>query len=156
MPGVHAESLSNHNLSTALRYLNKTKPIRIVIFGQSLGGNATVELARALKARHVPVLLTVQIDSVGLRDAVIPGNVRKAVNYFQHDPLTIWGRSSIRAEDPSQTTILGNFERRYPLFEPVQTSWARRYLGGGHARMEADRALWQEVEDLIRSEIIRR
>ena len=156
LPGVHAESVSNHNLSTALKFIERSARAhpRVVIFGQSMGGNATVELARALLARHIPVLLTVQVDSVGMRDGVIPGNVRAAANYYQHDPLTVWGRAEIRAADPLYTRIIGNFERRYPLFDSsytgTGTSWARKHLGGGHARMEADTGLWAEVEQLIR------
>ena len=156
LPGVHSESVSNHNLATALKFIERSARAhpRVVIFGQSMGGNATVELARALKARHIPVVLTVQVDSVGMRDGVIPENVRAAANYYQHDPLTIWGRAEIRAADPHSTRIIGNFGRQYPMFDSsypgTGTSWARRHLGGGHARMEADTSLWAEVEQLIR------
>lgn len=160
-PGVHAESLSNRNVKTALKFVEKSAAAhpRIVILGQSLGGNATVELARALHAKRIPVALTVQVDSVGLLDGVIPNNVHAAVNYFQHDPLTIWGRSEIRAADPFYTNIMGNFERRYPLFDSTlvgpRASWARRHLGGGHARMEADAGLWSEIEGLVRQALSR-
>lgn len=160
-PGVHAESVSNHNLPTALRFVERSARAhpRVVIFGQSLGGNAAIELARALRRRHIPVELTVQVDSVGLHGGVIPSNVRAAVNYFQHDPLTIWGRAEIRAADPSQTLIIGNYERRYMMFDSTlvgpEASWARKHLGGGHARMEADSELWTEVEGLIERVLIR-
>lgn len=161
VPGVHAESVGNHNLRTALQWVARSAPAhpRVIIIGQSLGGSATVELARALKKRHIPVELTVQVDSVGLHDGVIPGNVRAAVNYFQHDPLTIWGRSEIRAAEPAQTRILGNYQRRYPMFDPtlmtLESSWARKHLGGGHARMEADPGVWAEVEALVRQALTR-
>jgi len=38
---------------------------RVVIYGHSWGGWATVELARKLEKEGIPVLLTIQIDSVG-------------------------------------------------------------------------------------------
>ena len=159
IPGVHAESVGNHNVASALHFIEHAAHAhpRVIVFGQSLGGSATVELARALHRRHMPVELTVQVDSVGLRDRVIPENVRAAVNYFQHSPLTIQGRSEIRAADPFYTYIIGNYERRYPMFDSTlvgpQASWARRRLGGGHARMEADPDLWAEIETLIRRTI---
>ena len=57
------------------------------------------------------MLLTVQVDSVGLRDGKIPPNVRSPVNYYQREPLTFRGRSEIHAANPNPTQILGNFER---------------------------------------------
>ena len=94
------------------------------------------------------VLLTIQVDSVGVEDAVIPPNVRAALNLYQHDPFTIQGRSEIRAADPSCTRILGNYRYTYP-FQAAEGSWARRNLGGSHARMELDPAVWARVEELI-------
>lgn len=158
-PGVHVESVANHNWPTALRFIERARAghPRVIIFGQSLGGDSTVRLARALRSRHIPVELTVQVDSFGLHDGLIPDNVRAAANYFQHDPLTIWGRAEIRAADPFYTRIIGNYERRYPMFDSTyvgpQSSWARRHLGGGHARMEADTELWDEIEALIRKSL---
>jgi len=126
---------------------------RVVLYGQSLGGAAAVKAARELDTWGVPVLLTVQVDSVGLNDAVIPPNVRSAANFFQHDPFTIDGRREIRAADPDRTKILGNYEFSY-LFRPVDAppgaaSWFRRNLGGSHAKMELDSAVWTQVEQLI-------
>ena len=161
-PRVHAETVTNRNVHTALKFIERARQAhpRVVIFGQSLGGSATVELARALNARHIPVELTIQVDSVGLRDGVIPENVRSAANYYQHNPLTVWGRAEIRAADPFQTRIIGNFERQYAMFDSsfsrTGSSWARRHLGGGHARMEADTDLWTEVQQLIRKALERR
>ena len=48
---------------------------RIIIYGHSWGGSETVALARDLEKDGVPVLLTVQVDSVGKfgeNDEVIP------------------------------------------------------------------------------------
>ena len=47
----------------------------LVMYGQSFGGAAVVKLARQLQAMSLPVLLTIQIDSVGRDDSVIPQNV---------------------------------------------------------------------------------
>jgi hypothetical protein len=52
---------------------------RIIIFGHSWGASATVTLARELGNMGIPVLLTVQVDSVqkvGQEDGVIPSNVQ--------------------------------------------------------------------------------
>ena len=75
---------------------------RIVIYGHSWGASETVALADALNREGIPVLLTIQVDSVakhGENDAVIPPNVAEAVNYYQTDGL-LHGRSVIRAADP--------------------------------------------------------
>lgn len=165
-PGYVAESFGNHRRKTAQRQLLQAldtdrngklddaekSSARIVLFGQSWGGGAAIKLARDLNRRKIPVLLTVQIDSVGKSDDTIPPNVRAAVNFFQREPLTVWGQKEIRAADPNRTRILGNIRHYYPvILSPSRPeSRARRWLGGGHARMEADPVLWAEVEGLIR------
>jgi hypothetical protein len=179
--GIFAESISNHNQNTALKLIRRSldtngdgeldaaerASARIILFGQSWGGAATLNVARALDRLGIPILLTVQVDSVGLRDKVIPPNVRAAVNFYQHDPFTIEGRSEIVAADSSKTAILGNFEGTY-LGRPVKptdratssnssdSSWARTTFGGSHARMELDPAIWDSVEQYINEAILRR
>ena len=116
-----------------------------------MGGGATVKLASYLRSKGIPVLLTVQVDSFGAHDEVIPDNVRAAANFYQTHLFTIRGEDKIRAADPNRTRILGNFEYEYPLWM-VHTwpeSWPRRIFGGAHARMEADPVLWARVEALI-------
>jgi len=52
----------------------------------SWGGAETVALARELGEQKIPVLLTIQVDSVtkvGQNDAVIPANVAEAANFYQ-------------------------------------------------------------------------
>lgn len=162
--GMHAETFANRNRRTARRFIERALDqnrdgrlddaergrARIVIYGQSLGGAATVRLARDLAKRRIPVLLTVQVDSVGVRDAEIPANVRAAANFYQHEPFTLWGEDEIHAADPARTKILGNFRHRYPVWLPYPAMESKiRALGGGHARMEADPVVWAEVEGLI-------
>lgn len=170
--GVYAESISNHRRSLALELIRRAldtdgnhildsqerAQARIILFGQSWGGAAAIALARDLERLDIPVLLTVQIDSVGAHDYVIPGNVRSAVNFYQHDPLTIQGRREIYAADPARTAILGNFRSSY-MFHSADNptgSWARRTLGGSHARMELDPETWRRVDEFITAAITRR
>ena len=163
--GWQTESFSHRNLRAAKKAIvqaldrNGNKRIdpgeassaRIVLFGQSMGGGAAVKLARFLKSKRVPVLLTVQVDSFGARDGFIPDNVRSAANFYQKHWFTVRGEDHIRASNPMSTRILGNFEYEYPLWK-VNTwpeSWPRRIFGGAHARMEADPVLWARIEALI-------
>ena len=168
-PRVYAETVSNHRQSLALALIqsafdwnhnghldsDERAGARIILYGQSLGGAAAVNLARKLQGLDIPVLLTVQVDSVGRNDAIIPANVAAAANLFQHDGPPIMGRTHVRAEDPSRTRIMGNFQYRY-WFKNVDMSsatWARKHLGGAHARMEQDPRVWGHVGRIIRQSI---
>lgn len=168
LPGVFAETVENHHRERAVDLVTQAfdfnrdgrldpaeaAKARVVLYGQSLGGSAAVWTAKRLAGLEVPVLLTVQIDSVGIGDELIPSNVAQAANLYQREPLTIRGVRRIRAEDPSRTRILGNYRYRYfmlfPASSPPETR-ARRVLGGAHARMEADPAVWGHVLTLILS-----
>ncbi|HEV2686965.1 MAG TPA: hypothetical protein VGV35_00385 [Bryobacteraceae bacterium] len=128
---------------------------RIVIYGHSWGASETVALARALARDGIPVLLTIQVDSVrkpGEDDAWIPANVAQAVNFYQSDGL-LHGRPRIRAVDSSRTQILGNFQFDYKA-NPVSCEgypWFSRVFTKPHIEIESDPAVWQQVESLIRS-----
>jgi pimeloyl-ACP methyl ester carboxylesterase len=137
---------------------SEIRSVRIVLFGQSWGGAAAIWTAQQLNRLGVPVLLTVQVDSVGLRDKLIPPNVAAAVNLYQRDRLTIQGRREIRAEDPARTRILGNFEASYRFrhVESDDPSWTRRTLGGSHAKMELDPETWMRVEQFINQAIAKK
>jgi pimeloyl-ACP methyl ester carboxylesterase len=172
-PGVYAESISNHHRALALQLirealdtnrngkldLDERPNARLILFGQSWGGAAAISTARDLQKLDIPVLLTIQIDSVGVRDGIVPSNVRAAVNFYQHDPFTtIHGRARIRAADPSHTAILGNFESSY-VFRTVDqsnASRARQVFGGSHTKMELDPVVWNRVEQYISDAIARR
>jgi pimeloyl-ACP methyl ester carboxylesterase len=131
---------------------------QIILFGQSWGGAAAVILARDLNHVGIPVLLTVQVDSVAKlwqKDAVIPPNVVEAVNFYQTHGL-IHGRRAIRAANPARTEILGNYRfdyRHTPLPCERGLSWYDRVLTPGHAQSECDPRLWGQVEALVREHI---
>jgi pimeloyl-ACP methyl ester carboxylesterase len=130
---------------------------RIVLFGQSWGASAVVMLARELDRIGVPVLLTVQVDSVAKLwqdDGVIPDNVAAAANFYQPHGL-LHGRHEISAADPAKTQILGNYLYDYRK-NPVQcdsASWADRFFTPGHMQSECDPHLWGRVEDLVHQRI---
>ena len=120
--------------------------------GDDGGGAAGLATAKELEQLGIPVLLTAQVDSVGMNDKIVPANVRAAVNFYQHDPFTIQGRSEIRAADPKKTVILGNFRSTY-VFRSVDesnASLARRAMGGGHIKMELDPATWARASHRVR------
>jgi hypothetical protein len=131
---------------------------RIILFGQSWGGSAAVMLARDLNHIGIPVLLTVQVDSVAKpwqNDRVIPPNVAEAVNFFQTHGL-IHGRREISAADPSRTEVIGNYRFDYqqsPVHCQSTLSWYDRMITPGHAQTECDPRLWGEVEALVREQI---
>jgi hypothetical protein len=132
---------------------------RIILFGQSWGASAAVMLARDLQRDGVPVLLTVQVDSVAKlwqNDSVIPGNVSEAVNFYQPHGL-VHGRAQIMAADPAKTDILGNYRidyRKAPVQCP-QASWIDRVFTPDHMQSECDPGLWSQVETLVRQNMIR-
>jgi pimeloyl-ACP methyl ester carboxylesterase len=133
------------------------KRARIVLFGHSWGGAAVVLLARDLHRDGIPVLLTVQVDSVAKlwqNDGVIPDNVGAAVNFYQPHGL-IHGRSHITAADPVRTEILGNYladYRKNPV-ECLGTSWYDRYFTPSHAQSECDPHVWSQIENMVRSHL---
>ncbi len=130
---------------------------RIIIYGMSWGGSETVELARELEREKIPVLLTIQVDSVpkrGQNDRLIPSNVAEAVNFYQLDGL-FHGEPKIQAADPSRTKILGNYRYEYKR-ESLQCEnypWYDRIFVKQHTEIECDPAVWGRVESLIRSEL---
>jgi hypothetical protein len=130
---------------------------RIAIYGHSWGASEAVALARALARDEIPVLLTVQVDSVrkpGEDDEWIPSNVNQAVNFYQSDGL-LHGRPLIRAADASRTQILGNYKFDYKA-KPVSCPgypWFARVFMKSHIEIESDPAVWDQVEALIRSKL---
>ena len=129
----------------------------IILFGQSWGASAAVLLARELDRADVPVMLTVQVDSVAKlwqNDQVIPGNVAAAANFYQPHGL-VHGTKEIRAADDSKTQILGNYRFDYKQ-NPVVCegySWFDRIITPSHMQSECDPRLWSEVESLVRARL---
>src|SRR5215469_10416544 len=123
---VHAEVFANHDGKRALHRVlqllsedadgvltsRESKQTTIIIYSHSWGASQAVILARDLGRFGLPVSLAILVDSVhkpGHNDAVIPPNVRNAVNFYQTKGL-IHGRSRIRAADRVRTNIIGNFQ----------------------------------------------
>ena len=130
---------------------------RIILFGHSWGASAVVMLARELDRAGIPVLLTVQVDSIAKpwqSDKVIPENVAAAVNFYQPHGL-VHGRSQITAADDSKTQILGNYRFDYQK-TPVPCvggSWFQRTFTPSHLQSNCDPRLWTQVETLVRRRI---
>ncbi len=81
---------------------------KIILYGHSLGGWACLSLARLLDTKGIPVELTVQIDSVGFTDSVVPPNVKAAANFYHRATLPFLTRQNVRAENENSTQVLGN------------------------------------------------
>jgi hypothetical protein len=168
---VHVEVFENHRCEQAhqqiLRLLDadhdgKLSPeekqsARIIIYGHSWGGSETVALARELQSDGIPVLLTIQVDSVskiGEDDSLIPANVEQAANFYQTNGY-LHGRPEIRAADPARTKILGNIRFDYAS-KPVRCngySWFARAFEKPHIEIECDPNVINRVESLIRSQL---
>ena len=168
---VHVEVFENHRGEQAhqqiLRLLDadhdgKLSPeekqsARIIIYGHSWGGSETVALARQLQTDGIPVLLTIQVDSVskiGEDDSLIPANVEQAANFYQLNGY-LHGRPEIRAADPARTKILGNIRFDYAS-KPIQCngySWFARAFEKPHIEIECDPNVINRVESLIRSQL---
>jgi len=125
----------------------------IMLFGQSWGASAVVVLARDLNRVGIPVMLTVQVDSVRKlwqNDEIIPENVAAAVNFYQPHGI-IHGRSEIKAADDSKTHILGNYRFDYKQ-SPIHCqgySWFYRHITPTHMQSECDPHIWSQVENLM-------
>jgi hypothetical protein len=131
---------------------------RIVIFGHSWGASETVALASRLDKLHIPVLLTIQVDSVqkqSQNDGEIPSNVREAVNFYQSEGL-LRGRKLIVAKDPAKTKILGNYESSYRQ-NPISCDgfpWYARAFMKRHIQIENDPQVWDRIEGMILAKIM--
>jgi pimeloyl-ACP methyl ester carboxylesterase len=130
---------------------------RIVIYGHSWGASEGVTLARKLGQDGIPVLLTIQVDSVskiGQDDRWIPANVEQAVNFYQANGL-LHGRREILAADRSRTEILGNYRVDYKTKHVSCDGfpWYAQMFMSPHIKIECDPSVWNQVESLIRSKL---
>ena len=165
LPGVHVETVENRKRDLAVRLVRESLDLngdgrlqnversnaRIIIYGQSFGGAAVVKFARQLYALRIPVLLTVQVDSVGLNDSAIPPNVLRAANLYQDNGWLMRGEAPIQAQGPDRTEILGNFRFDYDgsNIDLSHLPWYKTLGRVAHARMDRDPAVWRKVEELI-------
>lgn len=164
---VHSEIFDNHHRKDAYRAIRRwldtdedgdlsdaeRHASRIILYGHSWGAAAALSLARELQRENIPVLLTIQVDSIskiGQDDRMVPANVAKAVNFYQTRGL-LHGRTQIAAADPTHTEILGQFRFDYPKM-PSQCRdypWLDRHLFKGHTSIECDPNVWSQIGDLI-------
>jgi hypothetical protein len=169
---IRAEIFANRHGGAALRHIIQSldedrdgrlsdaekSAARIVIFGHSWGASETVTLAARLNKLHIPVLLTIQVDSVrkqSQNDGEIPPNVQEAVNFYQSEGL-LRGRRLIVAMDPAKTKILGNYASSYRQ-NPVSCAgfpWYARAFMKRHIQIENDPAVWNQIEALILAKIL--
>lgn len=131
----------------------------IIVYGHSWGGSQGLTFARDLERKNIPVLLTIQIDSVrklGQDGHTVPANVFKAVNFYQTRGLTP-GETHIVPENPAKTTIVGNFRMQY---DHVRIScdnykWLSRIFNKPHHQIENDPRIWDAIARLIDTELTR-
>jgi hypothetical protein len=168
---VYAEVFENHRREKAHREilrlldinhdgtvsLEEKQNAHVIIYGMSWGAYETVALARELEKENIPVVLTIQVDSVskiGQNDAVIPANVAEAVNFYQPDGL-LHGQPKIRAADAAHTRIIGNLRFNYRV-NPIKCDnypWYDRVFAASHTEIECDPSVWNQVESLIRAKL---
>lgn len=167
--GVDIETFENHHGKAAQKYVlrmlgaepngsltvQQKENARIILYGHSWGASEAVALARRLQKQGVPVLLTIQIDSVRKRhedDREIPPNVAEAVNFYQTHGF-IHGHP-ISAADPAHTKIVGNFllDYSHKRVSCVGYPWWDR-LTKAHTQIECDADVWDQVEKLIREKL---
>ncbi len=137
---------------------DKKQDARVILYGHSWGGSESITLARKLKKDGIPVLLTIQVDSVskiGQNDEIIPTNVAQAANFYQPNGI-VHGEREIRPADPAHTRIIGNFRFDYKAspYTCNEYPWFDRILAKRHTQIECDPKVWDQVESLIRSNII--
>jgi hypothetical protein len=169
--GAYVEVFENHRAESARQQIlllldadhdgslspDEKRNARIIIYGHSWGASESIALSRALERDGIPVLLTIQVDSVTKRgedDALIPANVAQAINFYQPDGI-IHGRQEIRAADPARTQILGNFRFDYKA-KPVDCPkypWFARAFEKTHIEIESDPVVWDQVDSLIRAKL---
>ena len=162
--GLHVETVENVRRDLALELVrnaldrNQDRKLsneekasaRLILYGQSFGGAAVVKFANQLNELNIPVILTIQIDSVGRGDDLIPENVRFAANLFQRNGIVIRGEPVIRTKS-SKTRIIGNFEYDYKnkAIDLSGVPWYKKLFRKSHTKMNLDPDVWNRVKQLI-------
>lgn len=169
IPEVEIETFQNRRRDLAMEFISKAldrnddnhldleerASARLILYGQSLGGSAVVKLSRELEKINIPVLLSIQVDSVGFSDHLIPSNVLRAANLFQSNDWIFTGEDKILALDRESTDIVANIEFDYSNKEVDMSAqpWQRRLFSTPHSMMDADPEVWAIVEKLIIDEL---
>ena len=156
---AHAEILklldTNHDGSLSA---SEKQNARIIFYGHSWGASETVYIARELAKDGIPVLLTIQVDSITKNyrnDSLIPANVKQAVNFYQPRGL-VHGESKIHAADPARHAAFSATSASTTQLIRVSCSsypWWDRFLVKSHTEIECDPNVWQQVETLIRANL---
>ena len=150
-PGLHVETVENHKLYLAeqlvLRVFDfnrdgalsreEAAQARVVVFGPSWGGRATVVFTRTLNDMGIQVPLAVIVDAYGRDSYEFPPNVAAAANFYQRDHFVIKGAPQIRA-----ARVLVNQQHHYP-----------GRLITAHNQMEDDPEVWSQVRELLATAI---
>ncbi|HEX3435606.1 MAG TPA: hypothetical protein VHT24_02485 [Pseudacidobacterium sp.] len=171
---VYAEVFGNHERRGAFNQIlllldadhdhvlttDEKRHAKIILYGHSWGASAVVMLARELEHEQIPVQLTIQIDSIakpGQEDSTLPSNIFHAVNFYQSSGL-LHGVSEIKAADPTQTTILGNFQMNYKDHQINCNAfpWYSRIFTKPHLEIENDPRVWGQVRLLVDAELARK
>jgi hypothetical protein len=164
IPAVWVETVENHKLFLGQELVQRAfdfdksgqldpaerEAAQIILYGQSLGGRATLRFCRWLREQGIRVRLAVVIDSWGSDPYTVPPNVAVAANLYQHDFGAVRGATKIVAEDP-RTRILGNWRYSYSGREVSMPGepWIRRSFMGSHLKMEYDAEPWRRVLELL-------
>jgi hypothetical protein len=167
LPGVWVETVENHKLYLAQQLVRQAfdfdksgeldggekAAARVVIYGQSLGGRATLQFCRWLDELGIQVRLAIIVDAYGRDPYTVPPNVALAANLYQRDLGFIKGAPKIFAQDPQRSRILGNWRYRYSRHkvEMPGEPWIRRWFMGSHLKMEYDHEPWQRIRELLSS-----
>lgn len=84
--GVNSQVFGHTQQQAAFDFVNlhRQDTCCLIVIGHSLGGDSVIELANDfLNPAGIRVNLSIQIDSVGVGDEVLPANIMMGINYFQ-------------------------------------------------------------------------
>jgi len=84
--GVNSQVFGHTQQQAAFEFVNlhRQDTCCLIVIGHSLGGDSVIELANDfLNPAGITVNLSIQIDSVGVGDEVLPANIMMGINYFQ-------------------------------------------------------------------------
>ncbi|HKM89766.1 MAG TPA: hypothetical protein VJX29_04050 [Candidatus Acidoferrales bacterium] len=170
IPAVYIETTGHDRYTQALKLIEAAtrrdakgrcpvqgcSKVQLLLYGRGEGGATVLRLARELKILGLPVALTVQVDTAGRSDGVIPSNVARAANLYDAGAATA-GAMRIHAEDPAKTQILANLlfsddAKWVDLPEGVSPGPPRRARS---AQFDSDPQIWNRVEDYILDEMRR-